>query len=45
MNVTVSEMAYDDPAEVPDFCIRHPDAQSGGTAHYEHVNVAIFAYR
>src|SRR6266851_552796 len=45
VNFTDPEMAYHDPAEVLDFCIRHLTRKVVMHHHYERVDVAVFAYR
>jgi SAM-dependent methyltransferase len=45
VNFTDPEMAYHDPAEVLDFCIRHLTRKVVVQHHYERVDVAVFAYR
>src|SRR5438132_2073080 len=45
VNFTDPEMAYHDPAEVLDFCIRHLTRKVVVHHHYERVDVAVFAYR
>jgi len=45
VNFTDPEMAYHDPAEVLDFCIRNLTRKVLLHHHYERVDVAVFAYR
>jgi SAM-dependent methyltransferase len=45
VNFTDAEMAYHDPAQVLDFCIRNLTRKVILHHHYERVDVAVFAYR
>jgi SAM-dependent methyltransferase len=45
VNFTDPEMAYHDPAQVLDFCIRNLTRKVIIHHHYERVDVAVFAYR
>jgi len=45
VNFTDLEMAYHDPAQVLDFCIRNLTRKVVMHHHYERVDVAVFAYR
>jgi SAM-dependent methyltransferase len=45
VNFTDAGMAYYDPAEVLDFCIRNLTRKVVLHHHYERVDVAVFAYR
>jgi SAM-dependent methyltransferase len=45
VNFTDPEMAYHDPADVLDFCIRTLTRKVIIHHHYERVDVAVFAYR
>jgi SAM-dependent methyltransferase len=45
VNFTDAELAYHDPAEVLDFCIRHLTRKVLMHHHYERADVAVFAYR
>jgi SAM-dependent methyltransferase len=45
VNFTDPEMAYHDPAEVLDFCIRNLARNVVLHHHYERVDVAVFVYR
>jgi trans-aconitate methyltransferase len=45
VNFTDAEMAYHDPAEILDFCIRNLTRKVVMHHHYERVDVAVFAYR
>lgn len=45
VNFTDPEMAYHDPAQVLDFCIRNLTRKVVLHHHYERVDVAVFAYR
>ncbi|HLJ93369.1 MAG TPA: class I SAM-dependent methyltransferase [Gemmataceae bacterium] len=45
VNFTDPEMAYHDPAEVLDFCIRNLTRKVVLHHHYERADVAVFAYR
>jgi SAM-dependent methyltransferase len=45
VNFRDPEMAYHDPAQVLDFCIRNLTRKVVLLHHYERVDVAVFAYR
>jgi SAM-dependent methyltransferase len=45
VNFVDAELAYHDPAEVLDFCIRNLTRTVIMDHHYERVDVALFAYR
>ena len=45
VNFTDPEMAYHDPAQVLDFCIRNLTRKVVIHHHYERTDVAVFAYR
>ena len=45
VNFSDQEMAYFDPADVLDFCIRNLTRKVVIHHHYERVDVAVFAYR
>jgi SAM-dependent methyltransferase len=45
VNFTETEMAYHDPAQVLDFCIRNLTPKVVIQHHYERIDVAVFAYR
>lgn len=45
VNFTDPELAYHDPAQVLNFCIRSLTPKVAMQHHYERVDVAVFAYR
>ncbi len=45
VNFSNREMAYHDPLQVLDFCIRNLTRKVSMHHHYERVDVAVFAYR
>ena len=45
VNFTSPGMAYHDPTEVLDFCIRSLSPKVSLHHHYERVDVAVFVYR